>query len=348
MTLIKGSSSESSTEELDVNADSSTAADVNQQTVENTESSTVESEAPKTSFEAVLKALGKEQKPEGEADGSGEADESANGEGDGKGKSDEQAEKTDATDDEILEKLDPKSAAHKRIRQLVQVRDELEPDANNFRSLREWTAQSGLTSEEFTTGLSIMSAMRNDPYRALELIAPYYEQLLQVTGEQLPDDIQKMVDEGTIADPEVARELARSRSKASHLTQQQERRQQESQQQEQERLIQQTAMELQDEADKWDAQWRSKDPDYKHKEPFVNALIENKLNELAKIGKLPKTRADVRSIAEEALKTVEDRLRGSKPPKNEIKHVTGTKKPTQSTSAPQSSLEAARLALKAG
>lgn len=339
---------ESSTVEIDVNAASSTATDVNQQVVENADSSSSEIGAPKTAFEAVMQVLNKDKAGNEGADESGKDKNSDGANADAKVDGAKADDSTgEETDDELLEQLDPKSKASKRIRELIAVRDELEPAANNFVALQNWTRESGLTAEEFSTGLQIMAAMRGDPHKALELIAPYYLQLQQVTGEILPEDIQKMVDDGTIASVEVAKELAKNRSKAAHLAQQAEQ----AEQQNQDRAAYQASNEvkaaLMDEATKWDAAWQQSDPDYEHKQPLVLMAIQNKVNELVAAGTPPKTRQDVRKISDDARRMVEERLRVGKPQKKEIKPVTNAHKQI-TPSAPKTSYEAAQLALKGG
>lgn len=128
-------------------------------------------------------------------------------------------EDRDPTDDELAAMApNDRRSTRRALRQRNEARDQLRsvqaefdaviPEVEGFRRLVGFVNQSGLSTQEVNTGLGIMAAMKNDPERCLEMLTPYYEQLLTVTGRgSLPPELQKAVDDGEITEQH-ARRLA--------------------------------------------------------------------------------------------------------------------------------------------
>jgi hypothetical protein len=167
------------------------------------------------------------------------------------------------------------------------------------------TAQS-LSVDEFNTLLQVGALMKNDPAKALQAMAPYYNQLLEVTGSVLPVDIQKAVDEGTISE-NYAAELARSRAQSA-LSQQRvtqiENRSNEAE-------TSHRLNDLSSTASTWERQWSSSDPDYAKKAELVKQGLELRWRR----GDVPRSDAEMREQCEAERKAVEKQLRNLLPKK---------------------------------
>lgn len=286
--------------------------------------------------DAVRAALagGKEQ-PSGssEGEGSGDATDPPEGEKPPEGDEEDPGEFTE----EELNSQKPKTQA--RIKKLLKQTEtltgkvtELEPQAAGFRAIQDYAKASNLSREDVNTGFEIMRMMRNEPAKALEALTPIFNQLRELVGEVLPQDMQSRVNTGAIS-LEDAKEISRLR--AGHgitvATQKQtEERTAQDRQSEQARQSEQLKADVGSAITKWESDWKSADPDYSLKSNRVNAEIERVLlretvlAQQGKPNKLPKTVAEAVKMADDVKRDVEKELRQFIPKRNTpINHVSG-------------------------
>lgn len=299
-----------------------------------TDSSTVaKDEKPKNVFEAVKASLAAMEAEKAGATSSAVADGVKSNQAVGASNADPK------DDDELIDSLDPKGRASARIRELVEENKRYSTQAQNFESLKNWTAESGLEQTEFVEGLQIMRAMKQDPFAAYEMLKPYMEQLESIVGERLPNDIQEKLDTGLL-DEETARELVAARNKNSIFEQ---RQQQSVQQQEAMREAQaqeQFVQSIQQSVTNWDLNWKGSDPDYAKKLPLVLSAAAH----IRSTEGYPQSKEMALDQVKRAKDSVEKHLKGILPPRANVQTVTGGGGNNVVTK-PKSSLEAARAAL---
>lgn len=202
---------------------------------------------------------------------------------------------------------------HPRFKQLLQERatfmqerdqatqelETLRPQAERFRTVTNFLAENEIPPEDLGTALKVLALMRSDPDAAREMLAPTFEYLNLATGKALPPDLQTKVDEGYL-DAETAAEHARMRMQLQRSQQQGQRQ---AQRFETERS-QAAAMAVRDAVNTWEANLRSRSPDYDTIRPFVLERVQVLLSR----GRPSTPEASV-ALAEQAYKEVQDRLR---------------------------------------
>jgi hypothetical protein len=164
---------------------------------------------------------------------------------------------------------------HPRFRQVISERNEarqkiadMEPDAIAYREVTDFMGRNSLKAEEVQEGFAIMAALKNDPARAWQMLSPHIERLRAVTGQVLPEDLRKRVDDGLV-DEDTAGELARRRASEAHATASAaERRQMEADQRVREAGAARAAA-----VDGFINERSSKDPDFALKEPLLRGAI---------------------------------------------------------------------------
>lgn len=127
----------------------------------------------------------------------------------------QQVEKKELTEDEIA-KL-PKRA-QERIRELVAEKNGIEEKfktqyaepAGRMRNIETFCQKNNIDGGYFDKGVQLMALVRNDPQKGIAALEAELVALKQATGQMLPADLQKKVDEGLL-DPETASETAKLR-----------------------------------------------------------------------------------------------------------------------------------------
>ena len=181
--------------------------------------------------------------------------------------------------------------------------------------------------------------MKNDPFKALQLIAPYYNDLLEVTGQILPPDLQAQVKAGYLTQAhavEISQGRARGQVQPVIAQQQTQREQQRSVRQQG-----QNAATMQNAIASWEQNWSSSDPDYNIKKERVLDRLELMLARATRENKLPQTVEQAVAMAEKAKKDVEADLRLNKPRKP-VSTVDGGNASTSGKPEPKDSRELAR------
>lgn len=329
-------------------------------TVESPATEPKDDNKPKDIVDAVRAALsdGKEQSSgsgEGEGEESDPSKKPAEGDKPKEGEEDDLGELTE----EELKSYKPRTRRRfekldRENKTLSSKVTELEPQAQGFRAIQEFSRTANLNREDINTGFEVMRLMRNDPVRAYEVLTPIYQQLQALVGEVLPKDLHDQVVAGQITQA-AAKELSRLRAERGVNTNVQREQQQREEQQRTEEGAQQVRQLQHGVAGaitKWEADWKASDPDYSLKQSRVNEAIELELTRnviLANQGKpnkLPRTVEEAVKLANDVKKRVEKEMRAFVPKKNTaITHVHGNGVTNGSTPAPRNLREAIGLAV---
>lgn len=216
----------------------------------------------------------------------------------------------------------------------------LKQNADAMATIVNYSRDAGLNSQEVNTGFEIMKAMKQSPAKALELLTPYVQALYQATGEILPADIQKSVDEGRI-DEAHARELSRARASANFANGTVENVRTAETARAAEAARQSHVGNLTNAITEWENQWKTSDPDYSLKSNDV--LRELKLRLLENNNQLPKTNAELITLANGIKTEVDAKFKKLMPKKRELKPVILSGSGAKTVSAPKSMLDVVRM-----
>lgn len=239
---------------------------------------------------------------------------------------------------------------HPRFQELRAERDKWKQTAEQqkeivqrFETFRSSILQAGLTAEDVDASLEIAALIRSNPQEALRRLAPVVNDLSQVTGYKLPQDLQQRVESGQI-DEQSARELAHARYQANHANQQVQTTQyqwQQEQRRQMELAQQQAVTGIYNSLAQWENEWKSTDPDYQLKQPLVEAEVHRLKAERGS----PRNAQEAMEMANEARKNIDERVGKFRPAPNSIRTVTGGNNPTGKSAAPKSALDAVRMAI---
>ena len=306
-----------------------------------------EDAAPKTALEAAQAVMAK-----GAKDAAGEKPQ---GETQPPAKDAADKAKPDADDDSTLPFKDhprwKEMSSSNRILKVAKEKNEqaiaqMEPRVKAHDALLGFFDTNNLNQQDVAQGLTIMAAVRNDPAKAYELLAPIVEGLREMVGETIPADIKAKIDGGLI-DEATGRELAKKRaeaglaqSRATALEERTQREREERERQGEEGQISAIEVAL----NSWGDEWRKRDPDVAKKQPLLESMLE-----AAWARNPPRTPEEARRQADEVLASLETHTRAFRPAptaKNGNLPVGGAST-TTAAPVPQSSLEAAKLALRA-
>jgi hypothetical protein len=223
---------------------------------------------------------------------------------------------------------------HPRWQELLKERDSYKGDAVQFRQITGFMAQNQLSSEEVAKGFEIMSALKNDPLRARELLAPYAKALDEYVGAVLPQDLSKKVDDG-IMDEASAQELARARNEAAL---QRARLEQTAAMQNQAYAYQSQAA-IQQTVGSWEEGIKQRDADYAAKQ----ALVLDRTRAYLASGQ-PQTPEQALAIVERAYSDVNETLKGFAPRRQPVRSVSSAVSSTTSQPVARTLQEAIRIA----
>ena len=286
-----------------------------------------------STFDVVMNAI----KPEGDEDGrSSEEDKSKKSEGEEKPK-----DKKDVTDDEF-EDFSPEERKHlkkataerfdklkglyreskEKVTQLSAQVEQANVEAGYYRQFVGFLDENRISQEEANKLFDIGALMKNDPMKALEALTPYYNELLHITGNILPTDLQQQVKQGYIT-KDKALELSRLRATRETERQIGTERQTHQQQREADRQRGQEVSAMQSGIAGWEKDWASSDPDYAKKKDRVLDRVELLLVRAQKNGTLPKTTDEAVKLANQAKTEVEADLKRMNPPRKQVRPVDG-------------------------
>lgn len=301
----------------------------NENTAEGTSTSQTSEKEPST-FDVIMDAIKKPEGDESDEDGTDKSDEDASDEGDGDkskdGKAkDEEGESDEPSEDEKklwkpktrerFEKLQGKYRSEKERA------DAAEADAGNYRKFVEYLDTNGIDQEEANKLFHIGALMKNDPFEALRQITPYYHELLEITGQILPPDLEAAVKQGHMTKA-AALELSQRRAHGQlqpTIAQEQRNRQTQRDTRQQGQNVQS----MQNAIATWENDWAKSDPDYSVKKERVLDRLELTLARAARSNTLPKTVQEAVALANKVRKEVETELRKSQPQRKPVNSVDG-------------------------
>ncbi len=257
----------------------------------------------------------------------------------------------DLTEEELA-RLRPKT--RKRIDNLLKDRSDrdekiatIEPKAEQFDKMVRFVEDAGLSKDEVNQGFGVMSDLKQNPLRAYETLKPIMDQLEQIVGVRLPEDLQNAVALGQITQQH-AQELAGARGRATVTQQTLERRDTKEQERQQREDFGKRVDEVSTKVSEWENSQVKSDPDWKLKQPRVMALVKVQVQErMLQDRSYYPTPAEALQFSKDALVTVNDELKKFSPSRRAINpgHVDAAA--TQSQAKPKNMLEAARQGLAA-
>lgn len=245
-----------------------------------------------------------------------------------------------------LNKLRPET--RKRFERLLGQRNQarrdlqaLEPEIQEHRQLKGYLRQNQLATEEVNTLLGIGAALRRGDYQAfLQGVAPFVTTAQEALGLRIPTDLQSQVDKGLIT-VEAAAEMSRLRFRAGQA----EHRVTEQTQQIVQQTQQQTLAQVQEAVNTWEANTRSRDPDYQNKAVAIKRFAQALMQERG----APRDVAEAMSLVKDAYDEATKELARIRPAPKPTRAVpSGSQGSTVSASrAPKTMKEAALQALSA-
>lgn len=228
---------------------------------------------------------------------------------------------------------------------------EVKERADNFQQLNNFLSENNLDSDELKEGLRVMSAMKNNPEEALQIISQYYDVLRKMNGYVLPDDIQAKLDDGTI-DKDTAYAMSTDRARNGQLQarldkqEQTDQTRQKSEQENDQRNKQATFVEgMKNAVTDWETKWGEKDPDYSKLMP----LVRDRVATLKQMNP-PKTAEDAVKLAEQAKTEIQAEMAQFVPKIQPIENISshGTNTSNQQVAEPKSGLDVVKNSLAAG
>lgn len=226
----------------------------------------------------------------------------------------------------------------------------LTPKGETYDQLTTFLRDSSISGEDFTALLEIGAAVKNDPFKAYEMLLPVMQRLETMVGERLPQDLQNAVTQGQMTE-EAAKQIAKARAKAEVSDAQREavvRRSQETEAQRQAREAEQFADTMAGYAHSHVEMWAKRDPDAALKRPYVEQAVELELRRLDAAGKPPKSQEEMTRLVQAQIDAVNKQFAGIVParrPTNGDLLPDGGHATQPGNAVPKSSLEAATMAL---
>jgi hypothetical protein len=212
----------------DVNTEvaSSEASDVKGE-----ESSTQEKDVKEQSEEEIVKSLSQEKADDKtkDVDAEASADTGEEEQADDQQNSQQEEEQEQETKTEEAVPYTRFTEVNAKKVELEQQYESVKPLVEQARTLNEVLSTNQIPPQEFQAALQYMIALRKDPAAAYAMLKPTYEQLAQMVGDILPEDLQAKVAAATLS-VEDAQEIARGRGQ-QHYSQVQKQWQQHGQQQ---------------------------------------------------------------------------------------------------------------------
>lgn len=222
---------------------------------------------------------------------------------------------------------------------------EVQPLADAHKSVVEFCQSNRITQEQFQEGMEMLRLINSDPEGARAALEPIWNQLNGVTGNTLPEDLAKEVEEGVLSESR-AKEIAKLRGKESIANSRKQLSQAELGQQQ----VKQFATQLDQSIGAWANGKMGMDTGYKPKASAdaPDGKYEYVSDRFFKLmsANPPKTVAEAVRFAEQAYAEVSKSFASFAPkPQGTNKSISSTKSSTNSTKAPGSVKEAVAAAL---
>lgn len=189
--------------------------------------------------------------------------------------------------------------AKKAERKLSEYEQELETTRDSherFNRLQTFVQENEIQPENVTLAFDAMARLSHGDHKGfLEAVMPWVEMAQQAVGQSLPQDLQRMVDDGEMTDV-AAREVSKARIQSANT----EAREKKMQAKDQERSKQQKTTDhlnkIAKAVDAREAELKSSDPDYAHKAAAVKAYMEDVLS----LGARPNTEEEAVTMLNKA------------------------------------------------
>lgn len=309
-------------------------------------STDVKAPEPASMMEAVTEALGT---PSGSQSTEAKTD-PATGKPVPDGKADAKDDKDAEPDPAFLDK-DPTDEevgnysrkAQSRIRDLIEQRNDASARAGRVEPILNFLEKNDIPQEDLSVVLDLTARLRHGDFAGfLQGVAPYIDLARQYTGQVLPPDLQKQVQEGYVS-PEIARELAQRRANEQVMRTQSAEQAQKSQ-----RVVQEaTAVNIRQSVSQWEQQTRALDPDYDLKADVVRRTAQALMQEHG----VPQTAEQALQYARRAYEEVNTQMARLRPAPKMTAAVPSSTSATRGNSTPgaepKSVFEAAMQGLQA-
>jgi hypothetical protein len=284
------------------------------------------SEDEPSTFEAIKEAL----KPEGEDEDESSSEEDEKSE---KSEDDKKSDDEEDVSDDDFEDFSPEERAKlkkataerfdklkglyreskEKVEELSGQLEQSSVEAGYYRQFVGYLDENRISQDEANQLFHIGAMMKNDPNQALQLMTPYYNELLQLTGNVLPSDLQQQVQRGLIT-RELALEQSRLRASGQANQAIQDEKERYQQQLDSDHQRKNIAV-MQSAIGDWEKQWSASDPDYTKKKDRVLDRVELLLVRAQKEDKLPQTVEEAVALANQAKSEIEADLKQFKPRK---------------------------------
>jgi len=302
----------------------------NQTDVEETQSSSVESETEEDLLSVIQDAMQPSEEPESQSDESIEDEQNAEVLADAETEDENSEEANEETSDDVP------FNKHPRFKKLLEERNNYKQDAEQYGKITGFLDSNNVSAEEAASGLQIMALMKGDPVKALTALKPYVQKLSEAAGYVMPDDIQNKVNDGYL-DEDAGRELAKTRMDAQREREMRTNLEQRQQQQQYQANTQTMAGAVTD----WETKTRQSDPDYELKQEEIDDRVRVLVSQRGR----PETPDMALAMAKEAYDGVNQRYAGRFSQKRGMKPASGGKISGTPTPEPTSLMEAVQQAL---
>ena len=226
-----------------------------------------------------------------------------------------------------------------RFKEVIAEKNEYKRGHEQYEKIQSSLREMRLSAEETAQGLSIMGLMKSNPQAALEALQPIINNLQQVTGQIIPNDIQQKIEDGYM-DEDVGKELARARADV----QIQKNANQQMLNEQEQMKTQSEINNLAQSVTNWERNVRKTDPDF----DFKQDEIDDRVSALVRERGRPNNSDDAVALAQEAYDTVNKRYRSRMGVKSPIRSLSGGKLGGSPMPEPKSLMDAVQNALATG
>lgn len=243
------------------------------------------------------------------------------------------------------EEKDQRVALETKFTEISQKLEKTEVDAGQFRQFTNFLQTNNLNQEEANTAFDIAAWMKNDPIKALHALTPLYNQLLEVTGNVLPPDLQQQVEQGYITEDN-ALELSRQRAMNKTLAVQKHQTEtvlQNTHHQHQVEQQQELSANIKSALAGLETSWKTSDPDYNLKSSRLHDSVKVMWYEASQRKAMPRSVEEAVEMVKKVKAKVDAEVRQFIP-KKAVTPVNGGS-PAQVISKPNSTLDVIKNAL---
>lgn len=188
---------------------------------------------------------------------------------------------------------------HPRWKEMMREKAELTVRAKHYEEISDYMRANGLSNVELAQGFEVMALMKNDPFKAKEVLNQHMARLAEFTGDILPQDLQDKLSHGFV-DEESAKELASYRARSAITSRVNQEVDAKNAQEAQ--LAHQKS--LYDAVVTWEGSISSRDPEYRNKQSMVTDRVKSIMQESG----MPTSPQQAVSYVERAYSEVNQRL----------------------------------------